>query len=78
MEICHVSLVDFIGTDRAKPALIVAQIAKGLDCLHSKNIIHGALKPENVMIWIKRLKSRHFIVKITDYGFKAMTTAQVK
>ena len=68
IEKCHISLEDFVRRDGIKPALIVAQVATGLDYLHSQNILHGALKPQNVMIWKRSPNSRRFVVKITDYG----------
>ena len=41
---------------------IVEQIAKGLRALHRKDIVHGDLKPENVMI------DNDGLVKIIDFG----------
>ncbi len=41
---------------------IVEQIAKGLRALHRKDIVHGDLKPENVMI------DADSLVKIIDFG----------
>ena len=41
---------------------IVDQIIKGLRALHRKEMIHGDLRPENIMI------DRHGTVKIIDFG----------
>jgi serine/threonine protein kinase len=68
IEKCHISLVDFIKSKDLEAELIVAQVAIGLDYLHSQNIIHGALKPQNVMIWRKSESPKQFVAKITDYG----------
>ena len=50
---------------RPEPATvqgIVEQIAKGLRAFHRKDIVHGDLKPENIMI------DRHGSLKIIDFG----------
>ncbi|HET9743537.1 MAG TPA: serine/threonine-protein kinase [Terriglobales bacterium] len=55
---------------------IVRQICAGLDCAHSKGIVHRDVKPANIML------APHGLVKITDFGIaragEAMTmTGQV-
>ncbi|GBG30052.1 Protein kinase, putative [Hondaea fermentalgiana] len=42
--------------------VILADVARGLDCLHRHNIIHGDLKPENVGI------SQQGTAKLLDFG----------
>ncbi|CAD8097228.1 unnamed protein product [Paramecium sonneborni] len=42
---------------------IVNQIMSAIKYLHSMNIVHGDIKPENALI------SRDFIIKICDFGF---------
>jgi serine/threonine protein kinase len=77
VEKCHISLVDFVRSDDIEPVVVVAHLATGLDYLHSKNIIHGALKPQNVLIWKKSQASKQFVTKITDYGLKEKTISEV-
>ena len=45
---------------------IIVQICYGLNALHSQNIIHQDLKPENVLYQIESDRPK---VKIMDYGF---------
>ncbi|RFU33950.1 hypothetical protein B7463_g2364, partial [Scytalidium lignicola] len=67
------SLEDFIlsSTGRA-PSLeevlsILADIARGLSCLHEHNIIHGDLKPNNILIF--KTNNDEFLAKIADFGY---------
>ena len=49
--------------------LTALDIARGLCCLHENNIIHGDLKPHNVLLQNKPfVDSRGFIAKIADFG----------
>jgi len=47
--------------------MAIGSVFEGLKYLHSKNIIHGDIKPENI-----RLKRKYDIKTITiiDYGFE--------
>jgi calcium-dependent protein kinase len=45
---------------------IIKQIFSALSYLHSNNIIHSDLKPENIMFYDKDAKDLH--VKIIDFG----------
>lgn len=49
--------------------LTALDIARGLGCLHQNNIIHGDLKPHNVLLQNKPfVDTRGFIAKIADFG----------
>ncbi|CAK86141.1 unnamed protein product (macronuclear) [Paramecium tetraurelia] len=59
---------------------IALQIANGLNFLHSKNIVHRDVKPENILRQIDELGVETY--KITDFGFSSvkldrMTTIKV-
>ncbi|MCF7792469.1 MAG: protein kinase [Candidatus Cloacimonetes bacterium] len=45
---------------------IIVQICYALSSLHSQNIIHHDLKPENV---VYRIKNNRPVLKVMDYGF---------
>jgi len=45
---------------------IIHQIAEGMQALHKIDVIHGNLKPSNILL------DEDFNVKIADYGFPAL------
>lgn len=49
---------------------VLWQIASAMNFLHSRNVIHGDLKPSNILISHFEISenSRHFLAKITDFG----------
>lgn len=57
-----VSLVDTLD--------VLRQIATAMQFLHSRNVVHGDLKPSNILISHFEISdnSRHFFAKITDFG----------
>lgn len=55
------------GTSYADKLDIVGDTAKGIEVLHSCGIIHGDVKPSNLLLF--KHPSRRFIVKLTDFGF---------
>lgn len=46
---------------------LLYQIMKGVNAIHSSNIIHRDLKCEN--IFLKKIKKGRYICKIGDFGF---------
>ena len=43
----------------------LTQMAKGVEHIHSKNLVHGNIKPSNVLIYEN---NRQVILKIADFG----------
>jgi len=70
MEFCDYNLRNYlelrneISVNHLKS--IFSQILNGLDYIHSKNIVHRDIKPDNILI------TKSFVVKITDFGFGKM------
>jgi serine/threonine protein kinase len=48
------------------------QILDGLQAIHSCGMYHGDLKPENVLL------NARFMVKIADFGFAEIESADIK
>lgn len=48
------------------------EIAQGLSHLHSINVIHGDLKPSNILLKSSRVDRRKFVAKVSDFGLSKM------
>ncbi|MCH8475117.1 MAG: serine/threonine protein kinase [Opitutales bacterium] len=51
---------------RGKITKLLQQILEGLDCLHRNNLIHGDIKPENILI--AKDSEKHWRYLISDLG----------
>ncbi|MEQ1502013.1 MAG: serine/threonine-protein kinase [Myxococcota bacterium] len=61
------------------PALTVfLKILQGMDYLHGKGIVHGDLKPENVMIEGDFRRPETWVPKVTDFGTVALIAHPVE
>ncbi|KFY62924.1 hypothetical protein V496_04334 [Pseudogymnoascus sp. VKM F-4515 (FW-2607)] len=55
------------GTSYADKLDIIRDAARGIEALHSCGIIHGDVKPSNLLVF--KHPNRKFVVKLTDFGF---------
>lgn len=78
MELCDASLNQvFLPSDDPKKyrgpnlpyyLVVLIQLATGLEYIHSQNLIHGDIKPENVLISVNSF-NKMVTMKWTDFGF---------
>lgn len=54
--------------------LLCLDVALGLKALHDCEIVHGDIKPENILVFAH--KSRRFIAKLADFGFSVLRPGQ--
>ncbi|KAG2496398.1 hypothetical protein HYH03_005625 [Edaphochlamys debaryana] len=49
-----------------------AEVAGGMRHLHSQNVVHGDLKPANVLLALSGTDQRGFLAKVCDFGLARM------
>ncbi len=71
------TLTDLVNrgpTDGLRVARIGAQIARGLQAVHEKGVVHRDLKPDNIFL-VER-EGKKDVVKIVDFGLAKMEAGQ--
>lgn len=79
MELCEGSLNDYLkGTIKTIPKdslddkIILGQVCLGLAYIHSKEMVHKDLKPDNILLW--QIRSNLVMAKIADFGYAKQLT----
>ncbi|OQV08763.1 Protein kinase domain-containing protein [Cladophialophora immunda] len=54
---------------------ICGEVAKGLRIMHLCNIVHGDIKPENILVF-KSVDSGVYGIKITDFGYSSFGSSE--
>ena len=57
---------------------VFLRILQGVDYLHSKGIVHGDIKPENILLEGEYRKPATWVPKVTDFGTVALITYPIK
>ncbi|KZS21178.1 Uncharacterized protein APZ42_011945 [Daphnia magna] len=70
LELCAGTLTDYCGSKSKGPILppdelVLYQIANGLNYIHSRDLVHHDVKPDNILISM----STPVKMKSSDYGF---------
>eukprot|EP00803_Ostreobium_quekettii_P002934 evm.model.scf_1042.1 EVM.evm.TU.scf_1042.1 scf_1042:20644-24714(-) len=74
----------FDDAEKTRPRMVdvlltALDIAKGMEHLHSLSIVHGDLKPRNVLLRTKKGDVRGYICKVGDFGFsRALLDTQLE
>ena len=87
MEFCNLGTLEkamtdglFYGTDQEPRVHMILRsaldIAKGMRHLHSARIIHGQLRPSNVLLKGDAMDARGFICKVSDFGMTHLQEQQ--
>ncbi|EAS01023.2 kinase domain protein (macronuclear) [Tetrahymena thermophila SB210] len=83
MEKCDCSLFQYLKANQTQFSIdetlkiqIAYQIIVGLNILHSKNIIHRDIKPQNILVCIQGSNSVQ--IKIADFGFAKEVNKQTQ
>ena len=50
------------------------QMAAGLKYIHSEDLVHGDIKPSNILIYSTQSDSRT-LLKLSDFGFRPLATS---
>lgn len=53
-------------------------IADGLMALHASKVVHGDIKPENILVFPRKGPQESFILKITDFGHSVIEADQLE
>jgi len=65
VDVSRISVADIAALDRDSRILIMLTAAKSLDTLHKAGLVHGDVKPDNLLI--KALGKGRFAVKVIDF-----------
>ena len=65
VDVSRISVGDIAAMDRDSRILIMLTAAKSLDTLHRAGLVHGDVKPDNLLI--KALDKGRFAIKVIDF-----------
>jgi serine/threonine protein kinase len=81
MELLGMSTYDYLKHLPFSPEIVfkfIEQVLKGLCTLHSNNIIHGDIKPENILMNVKNKKISDYIKKLGIKNVISLLNAKMR
>ncbi len=67
MEYCEIGLLNLTPLDESHAAIVIRDVLKGLEYLHSEGKLHRDIKAANILV------NKEGIVKICDFGVSGQT-----
>ncbi|KAJ5129203.1 uncharacterized protein N7515_005242 [Penicillium bovifimosum] len=71
MEAAMMSMDEFLSAEKREVGVIyqlALGVANGLEALHNLNIVHGDVKPDNVLVFAGQSENMPFQAKLSDFG----------
>jgi serine/threonine protein kinase len=80
MELAICDFAQLLSGEEGKPSqwqtyLLCSDIAAGIDAIHEENVVHGDLKPQNILIFQEPLG---LVAKLADFGLSIDSVERLK
>ncbi|KAI1274067.1 hypothetical protein F5Y07DRAFT_223980 [Xylaria sp. FL0933] len=69
---------NFVRLKFESKLVLARNIAEGIQSMHQCGIVHGDVKPENILIFPRRDADNEFVAKLTDFGHSVFESSHSK